>query len=161
MITINKIEDPIILNLIIAAQQSTCHRSRCGSIIIKDDNIIGIGSNSMPCNETGDCFKDTLPKNFKSDKTCCVHAEERAIIDALKNHGDKIIGSTLYFLRIDDKGNPKFSGDPYCSICSKLALDVGISEFCLYREYGWYRYPTKEYNELTFKYNPGIRLCRQ
>ncbi|MBR7036894.1 hypothetical protein IKI14_03340 [bacterium] len=30
-----------------------------------------------------------------------MHAEQRAIMDALKNHPDEIEGSDLYFIRLD------------------------------------------------------------
>jgi deoxycytidylate deaminase len=78
------------------------------------------------------CFvdKNTLHRKV-TDKTCCVHAEQRAIMDALRNNPDGLIGSTLYFIRLGLKGEMSFSGEPYCTICSKMALDTGIKEFVL------------------------------
>lgn len=139
----------------IVAPKSTCKRSKCGSIIVFDGLvIIGEGYNSKPCNEVGECFKDTLAPTFKSDKTCCIHAEQRAIMDALQGgFREYIKGSTLFFIRLDENNNPKYSGDPYCSICSKMALDVGISNFVLFKKEGWTSYDTKEYNEITFQYD--------
>lgn len=136
------------------AKSSFCGRSRCGSIIVKDYNIIGQGHNSMPGNVCGTCFKDTLPSNFKSDKTCCIHAEQRAIMDALSKYPKDIIGSTLYFVRINNKGEILKAGKPYCTICSKMVLDVGIAEFVLWHEKGITVYDTKEYNDLSFQYVP-------
>jgi deoxycytidylate deaminase len=142
-----------IYYLISIAKQSTCRRSKCGSIITNNDIIIGEGFNSMPCNEVGECFKDSLPKGFKSDKTCCVHAEQRAIMNALAKHPDLIKNSRLFFLRLDEFDEPKQSGDPYCSICSKMALDAGIGEFVLFTKDGsWTAYDTDEYNKETFKF---------
>lgn len=46
------------------------------------------------------------------------------------------------------------AGKPYCTICSKMALDVGIAEFVLWHEEGITVYDTKEYNELSFQYVP-------
>lgn len=106
----------------------------------------------MPCNAVGSCFKDDLPAGFKSDKTCCIHAEQRAVIDAIRKDPSEIPGSILYFIRLDSKDRPKVSGQPYCSICSKMALDAGVGHFALFHEEGWKAYTTKEYNELTFKY---------
>lgn len=135
------------------ALKSSCLRSRCGCIIVKDNEIIGQGYNSPPKDIIlTSCRKDSLPDDFKSDRTCCVHAEQRAIMDALKNNSKKIIGSSLYFIRIDEKGEKTFSGDPYCTICSKMALDVGIFEFILFREQGICVYDTEEYNNLSFEY---------
>lgn len=105
----------------------------------------------MPCHEEGECFKDSLSPTFKSDKTCCIHAEQRAIFDALKMYPSQIEGSHLFFIRLDDENNPKVSGAPYCSICSKMALDVGIATFHLWHSNGWTAYDTDEYNKLTFQ----------
>lgn len=138
------------------ALSSTCERSRCGSIIIKDDEIIGSGVNSPPQNKEKQ-RKCTYSKNSYhqkvTDKTCCIHAEQRAIIDALTTNSDKIAGSRLYFIRLDDKGTPSHAGKPYCTICSKLALEVGIDEFVLWHEEGVCVYGTDEYNLLSFQYH--------
>ncbi len=141
--------------LVELAKKSTCHRSKCASIVVVGHQvIIGAGYNSMPCNATGECFKESLSPTFKSDKTCCVHAEQRAIIDCLKGNLAYLLtkGSSLFFIRLDENLEPKHSGKPYCSICSKMALDVGISKFVLWHHQGWTAYDTKEYNDLTFKY---------
>jgi len=143
------------------AKQSICFRSKCGSVIVSKRKIIGEGFNSPPQHETLEkCIKDSLPIDFKSDKTCCIHAEQRAIIDALVRNPEKIIGSTIYFTRLDENRNPKPSGQPYCTICSKLVLDVGIDEFVLQHENGIFTYNTKEYNDLSFQYreNPQQTL---
>lgn len=137
--------------LIREAKKSTCCRSKCGSIIINNNIIIGSGYNSQPCDVEGTCFKDNLSKDFKSDRTCCIHAEQRAILDAIKNNSHLVKGSVLYFIRLDENDNPKISGDPYCTICSKLALDVGIGFFTLLHSDGWTAYETDYYNKLSFK----------
>ncbi len=97
------------------------------------------------------CSKYSYHKKV-TDKTCCVHAEQRAIMDALKNHSEKITDSRLYFIRLDAGKNPAYAGKPYCTICSKMALDVGIKEFVLYHEDGICVYGTDEYNMLSFQY---------
>lgn len=81
-----------------------------------------------------------------------MHAEWRAIMDALQKSGD-VEGSALYFIRVDDDGNPKHSGDPYCTVCSRLALDVGISYFGLWQEDGPRMFDTKRYNDLSYDYH--------
>ena len=86
-----------------------------------------------------------------TDKTCCVHAEQRAIINAL-NNGESVKGSTLYFVRVNEKGEMIFSEKPYCTICSKMALDVGIKKFALWHEDGICVYGIEEYNDLSFAY---------
>ncbi len=143
----------IMPDLVKTALMSKCSRAKCSSIIMNNGFVIGAGYNSMPCNVVGECFKDSLSPSFKSDKTCCIHAEQRAIMNALRYNPDSIKGSVIYFLRLNNDNQPEFAGKPYCSICSKMALDVGISKFVLWHEDGWVSYDTKEYNELTFQYS--------
>lgn len=137
------------------ARNATCDRSRCGSVVVAGGEVIGRGFNSPPNEDESQrrCHlkKDSYDQKV-TDKTCCVHAEQRAIIDALKNNSHKIAGSRLYFIRLDDDGNPKRSGEPYCTICSKMALDAGITEFALWHERGICVYTTEEYNERSFQY---------
>ena len=142
--------------LIDEAKKSTCLRSKCGSIIINNQEIIWYWYNSPPLDLESQrrCENPKIIYNNKvTDKTCCIHAEERAIIDALKNNSDKIKDSRLYFIRLDENNNPKYSQEPYCTICSKLALDVWIKEFVLYKKDWFYVYKTQEYNDLSFSYN--------
>lgn len=72
-------------------------------------------------------------------------------MDALRNNPEKVSGSRLYFVRLEN-GTPSRAGEPYCTICSKMALDVGIAEFLLWREGGVCVYTTEEYNERSFQY---------
>lgn len=137
------------------AKNSTCLRSKCGSIIVKEDKIIGQGFNSPPGGKELQrrCLENKLYYHKKvTDKTCCVHAEQRAIMDALRNNPSRIEGSRLYFARLDSAGKIAISGDPYCTICSKLALDAGIKEFVLWQKNGITIYDTEEYNTLSFKF---------
>lgn len=76
-------------------------------------------------------------------------------MDALKNNEDKISGSKLYFTRVDDQATIKKSGKPYCTVCSRLALDAGITHFLLWHEEGIGEYPTDEYNRLSYEYTPN------
>lgn len=106
-------------------------------MIVENDEIIGTGFNSPPGEKESQrrCSNDKDTYNKKvTDKTCCVHAEQRAIMNALIDAPDKIIGSRLYFVRIDENGKPTHAGNPYCTICSKMALDAGIREFVLWDE---------------------------
>ena len=133
------------------AKGSCCLRSKCGSIIVKGNEIIGLGFNSPPGNRClKSCIKDSLPKDFKSDKTCCVHAEQRAMMDALKRNPGTVQDSRIYFIRLDEKRNMKFAEKPYCTICSKMALDIGIAEFALMHKEGICVYDTDEYNDVSF-----------
>ncbi len=138
------------------AKSATCERSKCGSIIVANHQIIGKGINSPARNQENQrrCNYDKDSYHRKvTDKTCCIHAEQRAIVDALAYNSDKIIGSRLYFMRLDKEDNPTRAGNPYCTICSKMSLDVGIQEFVLWHEDGIAVYDTDEYNLLSYQYN--------
>lgn len=137
------------------AQKATCQRSKCGSIVVCNNEIIGQGFNTPPandesqrrCNQSKDSYHQKV-----TDKTCCVHAEQRAIMDALRQHPEMISGSRLFFVRLDETGQPKKSRKPYCTICSKMALDSGVEEFVLWQNEGFCAYKTTEYNSLSYEY---------
>ena len=137
------------------AEQSLCLRDKCGAIVVLKGEIIGRGFGA-PANNDITYRKCELnlvnSKKPKSDRTCCIHAEWRAIINAIKNKKD-INGSTLYFTRVDEKGNILKSGEPYCTVCSRLALDNGIKYFVLWHESGIKLYDTNEYNELSYGFH--------
>lgn len=138
------------------ALQATCERSKCGCVIISNNECIGIGYNTPPNNLESQrrcsCEKESY-HNKVTDKTCCIHAEQRAIMDALQNYPHKIAWSRLYFIRLDEENKPSFAGKPYCTICSKMALDVGISKFVLSHQEGICVYGTEEYNDLSYQYS--------
>ena len=150
--------EDLIKDLIDVAKNSTCEKSKCGSIILKNNKIIGKGFNSPPkdsesqrrCQNSKETYHNKI-----TDKTCCVHAEQRAIIEVLKKNPEKIKNSTLYFIRLGKEGNKSFAGKPYCTHCSKLALDVGIVGFVLWHEKGICIYDIEEYNDLYFGYKEG------
>jgi len=135
------------------AQKSLCLRRRCGSVIIKDESVIGRGYNAPPLDDVKQrrCSElvDKL-KKYPTDKTCCIHAEQRAMHDAITTNSSRLPGAKLYFASIDDANDLQNSGDPYCTICSKMALDTGIAYFYLYTKDGSKRYDTKTYNDMSF-----------
>lgn len=138
------------------ARQATCTHARCGSVIVsKDGDIIGKGYNAPPLGDESQrmCNLDNFNnKKLKYDKTCCVHAEWNAIINALKNNPDKIDGSTLYFMRISEKGEFTGAGVPFCTVCSRLALQSGIKYFGLWDD-GPQIFDTEEYNKLSYEFH--------
>lgn len=137
------------------AQKATCRRSKCWCVIIKNDKIIWRGYNTPPkdlesqrkCN----CDKSLYDRKV-TDKTCCIHAEQRAIMDALRIHPNEIEWSDLYFIRLDKDWNISKSWKPYCTICSKMALDTWIQHFLLRHEEWIIKYNTEEYNLLSYQY---------
>jgi len=133
------------------ARGALCLRARCGTIIVAKGEIIGEGYNAPPCDRPiALCRKDWLAPTFKSDRTCCIHAEANAVYDALRRNPDLLAGASLYFARLDPDGQAQPSGAPYCSQCSKLALHMGLASFVLYHGDGIRVYGADEYNEITF-----------
>lgn len=86
------------------AKTAGCHDWQCAAVIVsKGGEIIGEGVNSPPGNleSARRCHADkTLLHRKVSDKSCCVHAEQRAIADAMRRHPAELAGSTLYYCRL-------------------------------------------------------------
>jgi len=137
------------------AEKATCRKSYCGSVIVSGGEIIGEGYNSpageLEENRTCEAVYTSTKKPL-FDKTCCIHAEWRAILDACKRNPEKIPGSRLYFMRIDDQGNVLKSGEPYCTVCSRLTLEAGIAEFALWQEKGMAVWDAAEYDRASYAY---------
>jgi deoxycytidylate deaminase len=137
------------------AQRATCHNGHCGTVIVWCGEIIGEGYNGPAFNDEANRTCDTvydLSVKPKFDKTCCTHAEWRAILDACKRNPDKIDGSVLYFMRVNDAGEFTDAGDPYCTTCSRLTLESGIGEFALWNRGGADIYDASEYNQKSYDY---------
>ena len=162
------------------ARRSLCLRQKCGAVIVSSGNdMLGFGYNSPPNDKKLEkCLKDEIKEAIinaiKNDKeikitnpTCCLHAEERAVLNALENKTDPCAkkedlfkGSCIYYVSLGKDDNMMPSGRPWCTRCSTLALDIGISEWCMFHAEGvWklgqgaYLYSTIEYNEVSFNYH--------
>ncbi|HSX33248.1 MAG TPA: deaminase [Candidatus Saccharimonadales bacterium] len=137
------------------ASRATCRRAKCGAVIVKDNLVIGSGYNAPPLNDetrrTCDATWD-YTKKPKYDLTCCVHAEWRAVIDACKRHPDKLGGSVLYFMRVDENGGFTDAGEPYCTTCSRFTMEAGVGEFALWNTNGADIYTLPEYDRLSYDF---------
>jgi len=138
------------------AQNATCERSKCWCVIVKDGKIIWKWCNTPPKDLESQrrctCDKSSYHKKV-TDKTCCIHAEQRAIMDALRNHPNEVEGADLYFIRLYKDWNLSKAWKPYCTICSKMALDTWIKHFLLRHPEWVTEYDTEEYNLLSYQYN--------
>ncbi len=136
------------------AKLATCERAKCGAVIVKNYKVIGRGFNSPPGDSEHLCHVDKKTLHEKvTDKTCCAHAERRAMDNALSDFNKEILkGSMMFFSRLDDEGHMIFSGNPYCTRCSKDALDLKISKWVLRHKSGIYVYGAEEYHELSRNY---------
>ncbi len=145
---------------VVEAKKSLCLRDKCGAVIVFDGEIVGRGYNAPPQDDVlqRKCHLELVHSDKpKSDRTCCMHAEWRAILDAVAN--GKAKGSTLYFVRVDEEGKIKSSnGIPYCTVCSRLALDVGIASFGLWKKDGAKMFDTKIYNNLSYQFHEESKV---
>ncbi|MDO8472138.1 MAG: hypothetical protein Q7S64_03275 [bacterium] len=147
----------LLMAATVSNNSNGCYHSLCGAVVVsRAGEVIGSGFNSPPqglesqrrCHLTDADFSE----RFHSDRTCCVHAEQRAIMDALRHNAHLLPNARLYFGRCDQVGQLQLSHDPRCTICSKLILDVGIREVVLSREAGITVYLAVEFNDLSFAY---------
>ena len=144
------------------AMLSLCEVAKCGAALVGrspfipdplfSGALVSTGFNMPPGGwENRRCGK-TQPSKLhpKADRTCCVHAEVKALLYVPR---ERIVGSTLYFARVDEKGSILPSGAPYCTGCSKVALEAGVAHWVLWHEDGPRRYGAEEYNDLSHDFD--------
>lgn len=133
------------------AKKSTCKKSQRGATIVKKYNVIGVGFNKVTdekyCNP---CIREDIRDNSRVELCSANHAEQLAILDALRK-GNDLGGSRLYHAKIKD-GEIIPSDDVSCTVCSRLILESGISEFVLLQTSGFALYSSEELNRLSFEY---------
>ncbi len=150
------------------AMGSRCLKSRCGAVIVGKPSfelpkgteslfggtLLGTGFNGPPKNDPAyrRCGETTPSKAHpKAGRTCCVHAEVRALLTVPRH---RLEGSTLYFARVDADGVLQPSGRPWCTECSKLALDLGVKTWVLWHADGPAEYDAAHYDWLSNRYDP-------
>ncbi|HTY39638.1 MAG TPA: hypothetical protein VMC43_00915 [Candidatus Paceibacterota bacterium] len=136
------------------AKQSLCQRAHYGSIIEKDGAELSEGFNSPPQNDEHyrTCANEyEIPTGFRHDRTCCIHAEQRAIQNGYKA-GKDLRGAKIYLVTVDEAGNKVPTADLKCTICSRAVLDAGIKEFVYYFADGVRSYDPEEVHKLSFEY---------
>jgi deoxycytidylate deaminase len=139
----------------VVARESLCWRDKCGAIVVSGGNILGDGFNGPPHNLESQRRCDwvrTSQLKPKSDTTCCVHAEWRAVIEASADYPGLLGDARLYFMRVTADGAMTFAGDPYCTPCSRLILDAGIAEVCLLQATGPTVWSAESYNQASYDF---------
>lgn len=133
------------------ANKSTCKKSQRGAVIVKNGEIIGVGYNKVTgekfCNP---CIREDIKDNTRVELCSALHAEQVAILNALKK-GENLEGSRIFHIKVKD-GKIKPSEDVSCTVCSRLVLECGISEFVLLHKKGFALYTAEEFNEKSFEY---------
>ncbi len=132
------------------AIKSTCIKSQRGAVIVKNCDIIGKGYNKVTleklCNP---CVRENIKDNSRVEMCSAIHAEQMAIIDAVKK-GESLSGSRMYHIKVkNSKIAP--SGNPSCTVCSRMLYEAGIELVLLHKE-GYAVYSPEELNKLSFDY---------
>ena len=111
------------------AQRSHCVKAQVGAVLTKDTRIISIGYNGPPAG-THNCDEDFpdvgCPRDSKNSCSLALHAEENAILYAVKN-GATLEGTTLYLTL-----SP-------CLSCARLIFSSGIKKVWFKNSYAEYK----------------------
>lgn len=111
------------------AKRSHCIKRHVGAVLVKETRIISIGYNGPPAG-THNCDDEFPEKGCDSDsKGSCslaIHAEQNAILYAVKNHAS-VEGSTLYVTL-----SP-------CLSCARIIYSMGIKEVVYLKSYAEYK----------------------
>lgn len=133
------------------ARNSKCAKSRRG-VAIFDPNtglVYGVGSNAPPrpfrCDGSDAC------------RAACgkvaVHAEESAIVGAIRSHGSHSVEG-LHLVHVKVVNGEAFpSGSPSCAECSKMVLAWGIAVVWLLHEDGLRPYEAADFHARSLRTN--------
>ncbi len=122
--------DTIFMNLASdLAFRSHCVKRQVGAVLTKDTRIVSIGYNGPPpgthnCDE--EWPEEGCPRDSRNSCSLALHAEENAILYAVKN-GTQVQGSTLYTTL-----SP-------CIACARLILSSGIKAVYFKESYALYK----------------------
>jgi dCMP deaminase len=111
------------------SKKSHCIKRQVGAVLTKETRIISIGYNGPPAG-THNCDEEWpevgCPRDSKGSCSLALHAEQNAIIYAVKN-GTAIDGSTLYVTL-----SP-------CLPCARIIYSVGIKKVIFLNSYAEYK----------------------
>lgn len=122
--------DDIYMELAVnLAKRSHCLKRHVGAVLTKDTRIISIGYNGPPSG-THNCDEEWpvngCPRDSKGGCSLAIHAEQNAILYAVKNK-TAVEGATLYVTL-----SP-------CLACSRIIFSMGISRVIYLNSYAEYK----------------------
>lgn len=110
------------------SHEANCTKGKVGAIIVKENEIIAKGVNSVPngitpCTEES-CIRKKLKLRSGQNQELCfaIHAEQNALIDALDKN-------------INVKNGVLYVTKQPCIICSKMLINSGIKEIVFLKLY--------------------------
>jgi len=148
--------DDIYMELAVnLAKRSHCVKRHVGAVLVKDTRIISVGYNGPPsgthnCDE--EFGEEGCAKDSKGSCSLAIHAEQNAILFAVKNK-TAVEGSTLYVTL-----SP-------CIACARIIYTMGIKKVLFLNSYAEYKgLKTDEgieflrkFGVVTSKYNGDLR----
>ena len=122
--------DDIYMELAVnLAKRSHCIKRHVGAVLTKDTRIISIGYNGPPSG-THNCDVEWpqtgCPRDSKGGCSLAIHAEQNAILYAVKNK-TSVEGATLYITL-----SP-------CLACSRIIYSMGIKKVVYLNSYAEYK----------------------
>ena len=122
--------DDIYMELAVnLAKRSHCVRRHVGAVLTKDTRIISIGYNGPPSG-THNCDDEWAekgcPRDSKGSCSLAIHAEQNAILYAVKNK-TSVEGATLYVTL-----SP-------CLACARIIFSMGINRVIYFNSYAEYK----------------------
>ncbi len=122
--------DDIYMELAVnLAKRSHCIKRHVGAVLVKDTRIISIGYNGPPSG-THNCDEEWpekgCPRDSKGGCSLAIHAEQNAILYAVKNK-TSVEGATLYVTL-----SP-------CLACSRIIYSMGIEKVIYLKSYAEYK----------------------
>jgi deoxycytidylate deaminase len=133
------------------AKKSTCRKSQRGAVIVKNAKTIGRGHNKVTIDDfCNPCIREDIKDNSRVELCSAIHAEQMAILDALRRNED-LKGSRLIHVKVKD-GKIRPTKDVSCTVCSRIIIESGISEIVLVEEGGFALYSPEEFNKKSFEH---------
>ncbi len=134
------------------AKKAKCQKSHFGAIIVKEGIVLAKGHNKPIDKICEVCLRKekNIGSGINSELCFSIHAEQNALLQALKNTKD-ISNAVMYIGHIKDGQIQKFSGKPYCTICSRLIAGSELKGVIFYTGDNYLLLTTKEFNEKSFE----------
>ena len=123
-------------------------RTRHAAVLIKDDSMLGWGTNGVPFPGEDHCYCKFGESGHHD--MCRTHAEQRAITLAREGDGWRMLpGSKLIYVRLEADDSVRLEKPHFCPRCSRLALSLGVAEWIFALSEGLVGYSCADYDTIS------------
>jgi len=123
-------------------------RTRHAAVLIKDDSMLGWGTNGVPFPGEDHCYCKF--GEFGHHDMCRTHAEQRAITLAREGDGWRMLpGSKLIYVRLEADDSVRLEKPHFCPRCSRLTLSLGVAEWIFALSEGLVGYSCADYDTIS------------